>query len=872
VYEVRSPRNRPNRYECLKGQSADPKSPANAETETTGTPQSDHNGRQCFRFTSSIYMRVRSPRAGCIPTFSPDCVIPGAPQYDQSQPPSTNHAGDSPASDPDPTNSTPDAPGPTSNPATPVPPRSRSWFASLSRRGSSNVPLNELAAQAPPPPAEQPASAQPASHSITVATMPSSQPAEERPETVPTNLPISEPPTPTTNASPLETEAKLVPRKRAWFASSSSPKRPSKLRPGDEPSHSVKPALTETPVLETPQLPVTNIIPPTPPRPELTQVESKPPSETAPVPIPFAPKLSRTASSSQSRSPDSDVRRVSGPDAGIVSPSAPPSVDDQVRKLPSAGSSLESVSPPVMLSTESSQNLSSLIPSASRFSLSIPFLGRPKVPLERAMASAHATDIRTELSVSSEDLVAIDGESRHEASGEVPSLKMSVTCKPPTILALENASVDCAPPSGPKSEPAVDDGPTAQDSWWGLVGWRPATAPSQAQDPPSIRPSDHESAAIVNDVASKETDTSSTDHLTHLQSRHESTLLPETPQGRGSSWLASWPWYGQSVSMPVSGMAQAEEAGANQVEVETTKISKTAEAEAEVVKEAPIHQGHASTAHMDPTNPIQSSITANISGWTSFFSSRSLLAKRIADTEHREDDPMEVMVIDEGDDERVVTSETRGGKDLVAREVQVSRQSPAPPRSPSPSPKPKAKPDDLKETKRTSVSPAPSKSSGRASPRVPPPPNLVLPTWDDTFLMQPRSTVPRAQSDSAIAKTVRFVSGMLFTRDDSASTGKGKARSKDDETFADFGRELPRIWDVIGEPLDCDVLRGCKRVVVIGIHGWFPGTFPMSSKLRSPGDVSGVMCSCCHLLNRCSHADRTGRGPFYSTGVGLYWN
>jgi hypothetical protein len=213
-----------------------------------------------------------------------------------------------------------------------------------------------------------------------------------------------------------------------------------------------------------------------------------------------------------------------------------------------------------------------------------------------------------------------------------------------------------------------------------------------------------------------------------------------------------------------------------------------------------------------------------------------------------------------------VTSEIRGGKDLVTREVQVSKQSPAPPRSPSPSPKPKAKPGDLMGTKRTSVSPAPSKGSGRVSPRVPPPPNLVLPTWDDTFLMQPRSTVPHAQTDSALAKTVRFVSDMLFTRDDSATSGKGKARSKDDETLADFGRELPRIWDVIGEPLDGDVLRGCKRVVVIGIHGWFPGTFPMSSKLRSAGDVSGVMCSCCHpLRNRCSHADRTGRGPFYST-------
>jgi hypothetical protein len=80
---------------------------------------------------------------------------------------------------------------------------------------------------------------------------------------------------------------------------------------------------------------------------------------------------------------------------------------------------------------------------------------------------------------------------------------------------------------------------------------------------------------------------------------------------------------------------------------------------------------------------------------------------------------------------------------------------------------------------------------------------------------------------------------MLFAKDDGASSGKGKARSKDDETHADFGRELPRIWDVIGERLDGDVLRGCKRVVVIGIHGWFPGTFPMTPKPRMAGDVSG---------------------------------
>lgn len=325
------------------------------------------------------------------------------------------------------------------------------------------------------------------------------------------------------------------------------------------------------------------------------------------------------------------------------------------------------------------------------------------------------------------------------------------------------------------------------------------------------------------------TDTSSSNPPVHVQTPDGSTLSAETAQdqGRGSSWLAPWSWYGQSTSTPAPGIPQPEQGGANRVEV-NTEPAKSAEAEA--VKETPIQQQPASPVHVEPTNPIQSSITANISSWSSFFSSKALLTKRIADTEHREEDTMEVMDVDEGDDERgstvapVEISEAVG-KHPVALQLRVSNKlTPAPQRSPSPSPKPKAKPDDLKGTKRTSVSPAPSKSSGRASPRVPPPPNLVLPTWDDTFLNAPRSTVPSAQTDSALAKTVRFVSGMLFTKGDGGSMGMAKAPSKGNGHLADFGRELPRIWDVIGERLDGDTLRGCKRVVVIGIHGWFPGT------------------------------------------------
>jgi hypothetical protein len=117
----------------------------------------------------------------------------------------------------------------------------------------------------------------------------------------------------------------------------------------------------------------------------------------------------------------------------------------------------------------------------------------------------------------------------------------------------------------------------------------------------------------------------------------------------------------------------------------------------------------------------------------------------------------------------------------------------------------------------------PALNSGHACPRVPPPPNLVLPSWDDMSLPPPRSTVPRVENDSVFTKTVHFVIGMLFARNDDASMKRDKARSKNEEHLVDFGKELPRIWDDIGE-VDGDMLQCCKRVVVIGIHGWFPAS------------------------------------------------
>ena len=196
------------------------------------------------------------------------------------------------------------------------------------------------------------------------------------------------------------------------------------------------------------------------------------------------------------------------------------------------------------------------------------------------------------------------------------------------------------------------------------------------------------------------------------------------------------------------------------------------------------------------------------------------------------------------------------------------------------------------------ASPAPSKKSASSQP---PPPNLVLPTWEQIFDTAPRNTVipitnkpekdleDQTAGGKLLGKTMRFFSGVLFARDARdrlPESVKGKEREMDrnrnvdfkkweEERFREFGKELPKSWQIeetrlgadtaptapishiptfgFGSPKVTkkgdlrssnkgsqiavgssgidehdgmkDVLRGCKRVVVIGIHGWFPGVF-----------------------------------------------
>lgn len=159
-----------------------------------------------------------------------------------------------------------------------------------------------------------------------------------------------------------------------------------------------------------------------------------------------------------------------------------------------------------------------------------------------------------------------------------------------------------------------------------------------------------------------------------------------------------------------------------------------------------------------------------------------------------------------------------------------------------------------KNNKTKSVSPAPSPTSKKPVP-PPPLPNLVLPSWQDTFHTLPRSIVPRRAEAGTLTKTVQYVSGWLFSggrsggssligggsgrrgreAEKTADKGKRKASSverkrEQEREFMHFGMALPKAWDILDSAsqaeatnLKADVLRGSRRVVVIGVHGWFPG-------------------------------------------------
>lgn len=464
-----------------------------------------------------------------------------------------------------------------------------------------------------------------------------------------------------------------------------------------------------------------------------------------------------------------------------------------------------------------------------------------------------------------------------------------------TTTSMPNHSSDISseytPDRQDKSVPKAVGGEVRESSstsWWGYVGWSkssgdlpelkaPSNEPPSSASPPTsdartIRtvksdpqlPASSQTITQLEGIQRKSTGDSSgsTDvqGASHAKDKAQSLLSSGPAQTPSTAaWYVPWAWY-EGSSAKGDGLAgRSKEANANEAMM----------TQSEKVKEEALARDHGSAPNIevtsptptvspakDRTNPIESTIGSNTSGWVSFFSSRSLAAKNITDGKDGTDRGMEVMDIDEDEGTpdsdpapaptappgTVATSDGKAEDQARVLDVQLK----VVPKVPLPDPKSPDKPRpekpqdekpktptlpltnsesikrDTPKTAQRKISPTPSNKSGNKSPASPRNPNLILPAWADTFHTAPRSIVPSPPS-SAVAKTFNFVSGVLFPWDaDGGRKGKGRARDKE---FVNFGKELPKAFDVFGKKLEPDVLRGCRKAAIIGVHGWFPGTW-----------------------------------------------
>lgn len=373
------------------------------------------------------------------------------------------------------------------------------------------------------------------------------------------------------------------------------------------------------------------------------------------------------------------------------------------------------------------------------------------------------------------------------------------------------------------------------------------------------------------------------------QGRPASLFSADTLKSQGSIWYSPWAWYYGSPP-PASASTTYESTTAIDGQPQPEGDSKT---ESEIVKEEALARDEPSPPLQTPepipepqqsqmsvaSNPIESTISTNRSGWASFFMSRALLTKSITDEPaNRDENGMEVMDIDDDDEQPTestntpglskspvtsVTSTAAAGKEIVVDKKQQSGTTPiSPPGSPTrpqsskqrepkksgPPAAPLTNSESIKrdttKPKSTSAvpprtaSPTPSQKSTLSSPGTPArtqQPNLVLPTWSDTFRTLPRSYVPPPPpkpSKSKLSKTFSFVSNALFSGDGPAhGRVKGKEREQPQRDILTYGQELPKALDILGHPKDPHLVDGNCRVVVIGVAGWSPGKAPYPTRV-----------------------------------------
>ncbi|OSC98323.1 hypothetical protein PYCCODRAFT_1375428 [Trametes coccinea BRFM310] len=272
-------------------------------------------------------------------------------------------------------------------------------------------------------------------------------------------------------------------------------------------------------------------------------------------------------------------------------------------------------------------SITSLNPTASRFTLKLPLLGRPKIPLEHAVAVAQAEDIREPLRPADE-AVAEGGHASGtapEALSQAANTEMAQGGSPPSAsspdIPEQPAVSQEASPTNDADHHANADATNTHEhrasSWWDYLGWgghhpedhakpsepgkddadrsvsaeaaqEPCTAPSQvdSEAQPAEPPQSPHATAVpepesATDSAAKNATSPAAQQKANQDdktaAKPASVFSAETVKSQGSAWYSPWAWYSSS---PAPGSTSQADAGgpAN----EGQEAPKT---ESEIVKE-----------------------------------------------------------------------------------------------------------------------------------------------------------------------------------------------------------------------------------------------------------------------------------------------
>ncbi|GAA98567.1 uncharacterized protein L969DRAFT_95201 [Mixia osmundae IAM 14324] len=303
-------------------------------------------------------------------------------------------------------------------------------------------------------------------------------------------------------------------------------------------------------------------------------------------------------------------------------------------------------------------------------------------------------------------------------------------------------------------------------------------------------------------------------------------LQVKTPKP-APGWLASW--YGTEASPPAPADAmppmKPTQVAAHVVPEpaqQTQGLGISTSSDAPPVTSSAAHSRQATATDRLATLP------ASRSAWSLFFAAKAVEEQRRITT-----DEMEVMEVPDLDDRGQPIRPLQDVKSSKpAQDLKSSK--PAPDAEP-----PKKHPDapltsSIRVQKKAEIKPDSPKLTS------PPPPNLVLPSFSDTFGRAPRS-FPIKQSK--LDKALGLVNSYFFSSPASpalaADAASHAARQKLKVKHRDLihtSEKYPKLYEVTGAQARHGA-KHVKKVVVIGIHGWFPSPW-LNSVIGKPTGTS----------------------------------